>query len=100
MACSPPTPTPEQASDIPGTVVYASKTNLLGKLGDRFTLDSDDLWLVSESPGNVAIDHPNSRLFTVHQAYILDGNFTVTTRGDMLVKDVPFARTRAITRSA
>jgi hypothetical protein len=27
-------------------------------------------------------------LFTVHQAYILDGNFTVTTRGDMLVKDV------------
>ncbi|MEY4177231.1 MAG: hypothetical protein RLY70_805, partial [Planctomycetota bacterium] len=40
------------------------------------------------TPGNVAIDHPNSRLLTVHQAYILDGNFSVSTRGDMLVKDV------------
>jgi Ca2+-binding RTX toxin-like protein len=75
-------------TQIAGTVIYAAKTNLNGKMGDRFTLDSDDLWIVSDKPGSVAIDHPNNRLFTIHQAYILDGNFTVSTRGDMLVKDV------------
>jgi hypothetical protein len=87
-------------NQIAGTVVYAAKTQLLGMLGDRFSIDSDDLWLVSEKPGNVAIDHPNSRLFTVHQAYILDGNFSVTTRGDMLVKDVRVRSYTGTTRSA